>query len=718
MSRAFVLVLDSLGVGGAPDAPAYGDEGADTLGHIAARCASGDAERSGVRSGALRVPHLAARGLGEACRAATGATAGLEGWREGRAGCAAEVSRGKDSQTGHWEIAGAPVEFEWTYFPRTEPCFPPALIEALCARGGIDGILGARHASGTEIIAELGAEHLRSGRPICYTSADSVFQIAAHEDAFGLERLYRLCEIARELLDPLRVGRVIARPFTGTAAAGFTRTAHRRDYGVTPPPGTLLRRASDAGRDVVSVGKIGDLFCHDATGRELKGADNERVFDRTAEAARTLGDGGFLFANFVDFDTLYGHRRDVAGYAAALEDFDARLPELLDALREGDLVVVTGDHGCDPTWPGSDHTRECIPLLAFGPGVTRGALGRRASFADIGAGIARHLGLPNEVATAFHPAAARDTRDPWTNAMRRGDFQAAWRISDGVLAARAAHGMDGSVPRHLQSLWDGRSLAGRRVLVHCYHGLGDTLQFVRLLAPLRALAAEVTLWAQPALLGLLRGVAGADRIEALHDGAPAFARNADVELMELPHVLRLDAATIPRAVPYLRVPAPRRRRGSPLRVGLAWRAGDWDPARSIPAALLARLAAVRGVRWVSLQYPHEPLPLPAVEAGCRDVLELARRMRLLDRVISVDTMTAHLAGALGLPAWTLLPTPCDWRWMEARADSPWYPTMRLLRQARPGDWHGVIERLVEALAAWRDDAYEAAAAASGERAAR
>lgn len=404
MSRAFVLVLDSFGVGGAPDASTYGDDGADTFGHIAARCAAGDADRSGVRRGPLHLPNLAARGLGEAGRAATGALApgfAAEGWCEGRAGCAAETSRGKDSQTGHWEIAGAPIEFDWTYFPRTEPCFPPELIEALCQRGGIDGILGARHASGTAILEELGAEHLRSGRPICYTSADSVFQIAAHEEAFGLDRLYALCEVARALLDPLRVGRVIARPFVGSPRTGFTRTAHRRDYGVAPPPGTLLRRATAAGREVVSVGKIGDLFCHDATGRELKGGDNDGVFDRTVDAARTLGDGGFLFANFVDFDTLYGHRRDAIGYAAALEAFDARLPQLLDALDDGDLVVVTGDHGCDPTWPGSDHTRECIPLLAFGPGIACGALGRRASFADIGAGVARHLGLPSEVGAAF-----------------------------------------------------------------------------------------------------------------------------------------------------------------------------------------------------------------------------------------------------------------------------------------------------------------------------
>lgn len=397
MSRAFLFVLDSLGVGGAPDAAEFGDLGADTLGNIARRCAGGDADQAGHRHGALHLPHLVARGLGEACRAATGGPApGLDGghWQLGLAGCAASESRGKDSQTGHWEIAGTPVPFEWTYFPKTEPCFPPEVTDALCERGGLDGILGNRHASGTQILEELGPEHLRTGKPICYTSADSVFQIAAHEKHFGLDRLLSLCVIARELLDPLRVGRVIARPFIGTTQAGFTRTLNRRDYGVLPPRGTLLQRAVNAGRDVVSVGKIGDLFCHDATGRELKGGDNDGVFDETVRAARGLADGGLLFANFVDFDTLHGHRRDVAGYAAALEAFDARLPEFLETLREGDLVVLTGDHGCDPTWPGSDHTRECVPVLAFGPGIAPRRLGRRDSFADIGASVARHLGLP------------------------------------------------------------------------------------------------------------------------------------------------------------------------------------------------------------------------------------------------------------------------------------------------------------------------------------
>jgi phosphopentomutase len=396
VSRAFILVLDSLGVGGAPDAFSFGDEGADTLGHIAESCAIGAADKTGTRYGAIRLPHLAALGIGESCRLATGhAPTALEiaQWTQGRAGCAAEISTGKDSQSGHWEIAGSPVDFEWGYFPRAQPCFPAEVIDAFCERADIDGILGDRHASGTEIIADLGEEHLRSGRPICYTSADSVFQIAAHEEWFGLQRLYELCEIARELLNPLRIGRVIARPFIG-ADGNFTRTANRRDYGVASPPSTLLRRAAAAGREIVSVGKIGDLFSHDATGRELKGHDNGAVFDRTVESSRRLAEGGLLLANFVDFDTLYGHRRDTAGYAAALEEFDARLPEFIETLREDDFAIITGDHGCDPTWHGTDHTRECIPVLAFGPHIHCASVGRRNTFADIGATIAAHLRLP------------------------------------------------------------------------------------------------------------------------------------------------------------------------------------------------------------------------------------------------------------------------------------------------------------------------------------
>jgi phosphopentomutase len=287
-----------------------------------------------------------------------------------------------------------PVAFEWGYFPRTQPCFPSDLIEALCQRAGLPGILGDRHASGTQIIEELGAEHISSLRPICYTSADSVFQIAAHEQAFGLDRLYQVCEVARELIDPLRIGRVIARPFVGSSPADFRRTANRRDYSVPPPSPTLLDRATADGRDVATIGKIADIFAHSGTGRVFKADGNDALFDRMLEACNSVADRGLLFANFIDFDTIYGHRRDPAGYANALEDFDRRLPELLGRMEPDDLVIVTADHGCDPTWSGTDHTREQVPVLAWSPNIRAESVGRRNTFADVAATVAAHLDLP------------------------------------------------------------------------------------------------------------------------------------------------------------------------------------------------------------------------------------------------------------------------------------------------------------------------------------
>jgi phosphopentomutase len=389
MARVVLLVLDSVGIGGAPDAAAYGDEGADTVGHVAEWCVR-------ERGQPLTLPNLAALGLGEACRLATGTVPpGLAAAipPRGRFGCAIEISRGKDTPSGHWEIAGLPVAFDWGFFPRQAPCFPPDLIEALCARAGLAGTLGNCHASGTEIIAALGEEHVRTGRPICYTSADSVFQIAAHEEAFGLERLYALCAVARELVDPLRIGRVIARPFVGTDAASFVRTGNRHDYAVPPPGPTLLSAASEAGRAVVTVGKVGDIFAHVGTGREVPASGNAALFAATLERLADLPDGGLIFTNLVDFDSLYGHRRDPAGYAAALEAVDAWIPSLLARLEIGDLLVVTADHGCDPTFRGTDHTREQVPVLAAGPGVVPGSVGVRATYADIAAAAAVHLGL-------------------------------------------------------------------------------------------------------------------------------------------------------------------------------------------------------------------------------------------------------------------------------------------------------------------------------------
>lgn len=405
MGRALILVLDSVGIGGAEDAEAFGDAGANTLGHIAQACAAGEADPDGLRSGPLHLPNLDRLGLGRACAASIGAPIpplGHDGPATGRWGYGVEVSRGKDTPSGHWEIAGVPVTFDWGYFPHTIPTFPPELTGALIAEAGLPGILGDKHASGTEIIAELGEAHMKSGKPICYTSADSVFQIAAHEQSFGLERLYDLCLITRRLVDPLNIGRVIARPFVGTDRDSFERTPNRRDYAVPPPEPTLCDRAVDAGRQVIGVGKIGDIFAHRGISTVLKAPSDDGLFTAMVNALDSLGDGDLIFTNLVEFDSLYGHRRDVAGYAAALEATDRRLPELEARVRPGDLVIVTADHGNDPTWVGTDHTREHVPILAFGPGLGAGSIGRRATLADMGETVAAHLGLePGPHGTSF-----------------------------------------------------------------------------------------------------------------------------------------------------------------------------------------------------------------------------------------------------------------------------------------------------------------------------
>ena len=395
MNRAFLVVLDSVGCGAGPDAAAYGDEGADTLGHIARACALGEADRAGLRAGPLRVPTLAALGLGLACESATGRVPpGLECDAPRAAyGSAVETSQGKDTQSGHWEIAGNPADFAFGYFPHAIPAFPASLMQGLVEGARLPGLLGLKHAAGVPIVEELGAQSMRTGQPIIYTSVDSVLQIAAHEEAFGLERLYALCALARRLCDPLRIGRVIARPFAGDDARGFRRTPRRKDFAIPPPDANVLTRAREAGRAVVSVGKIGDIFAHRDTGTERKGASNDDHMRMLDEAISGLPDGGLCFVNLVDFDQDFGHRRDVAGYAACLERFDAALAPLLPRLRAGDALILTADHGNDPTWPGTDHTREQVPILAVGPDLTPRALGRRTSFADIGASVAAHLGL-------------------------------------------------------------------------------------------------------------------------------------------------------------------------------------------------------------------------------------------------------------------------------------------------------------------------------------
>ncbi|TWG92346.1 phosphopentomutase [Mesorhizobium sp. J18] len=394
MARAFLFVLDSFGIGGAADAERFGDAGADTFGHIEAACAAGEADRGNLRQGPLAVPHMRLLGLGHAAAIATGRPLPADVIPAGFFGAAEEVSNGKDTPSGHWEIAAVPVPFEWGYFPEIVPAFPAELTEKLITQGEIPGILGNCHASGTEIIARLGQEHIRSGKPICYTSADSVLQIAAHEEHFGLRRLYRLCETARRLVDPLNIGRVIARPFAGETPDTFQRTANRRDYAVPPPEPTLLDRVEAAGGRVFGIGKIGDIFAHKGVTEVRRASGNMALLDKALEAMDDARDGDLVLANFVDFDTLYGHRRDVAGYAAALEAFDRRLPETMARMRDGDMLILTADHGCDPTWRGTDHTRERVPVIGTGPGLAPRSIGLRRTYADIGETVAAHLGLP------------------------------------------------------------------------------------------------------------------------------------------------------------------------------------------------------------------------------------------------------------------------------------------------------------------------------------
>ncbi|MCO6176898.1 phosphopentomutase [Ciceribacter sp. RN22] len=397
MARAFLFVLDSFGVGGAPDARDYGDDGANTLGHIAEFCAAGAGDRKGLRSGPLSLPNMSSLGLVTIAKLASGRAPAAMPMPDrvfGLHGAASEVSRGKDTPSGHWEIAGTPVMFDWGYFPAEGDAFPPELVEAICREAELPGILGNCHASGTEIIARLGEEHIRTGKPICYTSTDSVFQIAAHESHFGLERLLNLCRIVRKFVDPLNIGRVIARPFVGETPATFVRTGNRRDFSVPPPEPTLLDRIVEAGGKVHAVGKIGDIFAHQGVSDLTKANGNMALMDATLDVIDRAEDGDLVFTNFVDFDMLYGHRRDVPGYAAALEAFDRRLPEVHRKLRPGDMVVLTADHGCDPTWRGTDHTRERVPIMAFGPGIKSRLVGIRSTYGDIGETVAAHLGIP------------------------------------------------------------------------------------------------------------------------------------------------------------------------------------------------------------------------------------------------------------------------------------------------------------------------------------
>ena len=383
--RAFLVVMDSVGCGGAPDAAEFGDEGANTLGHIIEECAAGRADEG--RKGPLNIPNMRSMGAFQAVNLAAGKPVETDSV-SGLWGAATEVSPGKDTPTGHWEMTGVPVPWEWHYFPDKASCFPKDIVLKAATFAGTEGILGNCHASGTEIIERLGAEHVQTGKPICYTSVDSVFQIAAHEEAFGLDRLLALCETLAPDLHRMKVGRVIARPFLGSVG-NFERTRNRKDFAIELPSPGLMDWASADGRIVHTIGKIGDIFSGRGVSTSVKGTDPE-LFEALQTLVNTAEDGSFTFANFVEFDTKYGHRRDVSGYARHLEWFDSKLPSIVKALRPSDILILTADHGNDPTWRGTDHTRERVPVLS--PSFKSREIGL-VHFVDIAASVADHLGL-------------------------------------------------------------------------------------------------------------------------------------------------------------------------------------------------------------------------------------------------------------------------------------------------------------------------------------
>lgn len=373
ITRVIMMVLDGLGVGALPDAPEYGDAGSDTLGHVAAAV------------GGLALPNLQALGLG-----CIGDFAGLRrmGQPDGCFGKMGELAKGKDSTVGHWELAGLVMDKPFPTYPHG---FPAEVLDPF-QRGIGRPVLGNRVASGTTIIGELGEEHLRTGAPIVYTSADSVFQIAAHERVVSVEDLYAMCREARAILSPPhRVARVIARPFVGEPGA-FVRTPRRKDFSVEAPGHTLLDAVSRAGQLVVGIGKIDDLFNHRGLTRSVDARDNAQAMVQTIRALQTVP-RGLIFVNLGDFDTQFGHRNDPVGYGRALQEFDAGLSVLLEALRPGDMLCLTADHGNDPTTPSTDHSREYVPVLVYGPRLGRGVdLGVRRTFADLGQTVAEVLG--------------------------------------------------------------------------------------------------------------------------------------------------------------------------------------------------------------------------------------------------------------------------------------------------------------------------------------
>lgn len=383
MARAIVLVIDGFGIGHAPDAADFGDVTANTFANLSK--AFHQQEKR-----AINLPNLAKMGLVQAAFEAGKGNFPVVDQKpeQGAYGYAAEISTGKDTPSGHWEMMGVPVLFDWGYFPKDGKAFPVELIEKINQKTGFDGILGDCHASGTDIINSLGQEHIKTGLPICYTSADSVFQIAAHEEHFGLDNLYKYCETVRELLSDMNIGRVIARPFVGESPEDFERTGNRRDYSILPPAPTVLDVLTQAGGHVISIGKIADIYAHQGISEKTKATGIDALLDATISHIKTAQDNSLIFTNLVNFDQDFGHRRDPVGFALALENFDKRLIEVTAAMNDDDVLFLTADHGCDPTWHGNDHTREYVPVVAFHKQVRSVNIGERNTFADIGQTIA------------------------------------------------------------------------------------------------------------------------------------------------------------------------------------------------------------------------------------------------------------------------------------------------------------------------------------------
>ena len=394
--KVIILLFDSFGVGEAPDAADFGDEGSDTLGHIV--------DYFKFNGNSFSLSNLSKKGLKKAAEHNRGEALSIdiangdEIIKNSKYGYCAEISKGKDTPSGHWELAGVPVLFDWYYFTAKEgeSCFDKEFIDKWVEKSElIDGFIDAGHASGTQVLKEFGCESCVTKKPIVYTSGDSVFQIAAHEDYFGLERLLELCQIAREILNEMgmQVGRVIARPFIGESADEYVRTGNRRDLSILPPEETLLDKLTQAGGHVVSIGKIADIYANQGISKIVKATGLEDLFDKTIVEYESARDNSLIFTNFVDLDSSFGHRRDPKGYGEALEYLDSRIPDLDAVIDDDTVVVLAADHGCDPTAPGTDHTRECVPFLLWGKGVKTEFIGARDTFADIGQSIADFMGV-------------------------------------------------------------------------------------------------------------------------------------------------------------------------------------------------------------------------------------------------------------------------------------------------------------------------------------